>query len=80
MSFWSDKKVVVIGGGLSGLVIVLVFCVKGIDGVCVFERMEVIKLNVGGGFNLNGGARVFCEFGFEAIYDVLVNDLFGVKV
>ena len=78
-SFWSDKKVAVIGGGPSGLATALALRAKGIDGVRVFERTEAIKPNVGGGFNLNGGARVLCELGLEATYDALANDLLGVK-
>ena len=60
------RRVAVIGGGPSGLATALALRAKGIDGVRVFERTEAIKPNVGGGFNLNGGARVLCELGLEA--------------
>ncbi|OUS45770.1 hypothetical protein BE221DRAFT_12681 [Ostreococcus tauri] len=74
-----DTSIAIVGAGISGLATALALKRIGIDNVKVFERSSEIKPNVGGGFNLNGGARVLCELGLEETYARLANDLLGVK-
>ena len=76
---WMDKSIAVVGAGPSGLATALALRKRGIDNVQVFDRVSEIKPNIGGGFNLNGGARVLCELGLEDAYAELANDLLGVK-
>ena len=74
-----DKSIAVVGAGPSGLATALALRKRGIDNVKVFDKVSEIKPNIGGGFNLNGGARVLCELGLEDAYAELANDLLGVK-
>lgn len=73
--WWEGKRIAVVGSGPSGLATALALCRRGIDDVVVYDRASGIKPNVGGGFNLNGGARVLCELGLEDEYVALANDL-----
>jgi salicylate hydroxylase len=76
---WADKSIAIIGAGPSGLATALALRKYGITNVKVFDRVSELRPNIGGGFNLNGGARVLCELGLEDVYASLANDLLGVR-
>ena len=73
--FWEGKRIAVVGGGPSGLAAAIALRRRGIDDVVVYERASEVRPNVGGGFNLNGGARALCELGLEDAYASAANDL-----
>ena len=76
---WNQKSIAIIGAGVGGLSTALALKRVGLENVRVLERSSGIKPNVGGGFNLNGGAAALCALGLEDAYSALANDLIGVK-
>jgi 2-polyprenyl-6-methoxyphenol hydroxylase-like FAD-dependent oxidoreductase len=77
--FWNDKSVAIIGAGPSGLATALALRQRGITNVKVFDKVDQLRPNLGGGFNLNGGAAVLVALGLEDAYASLANDLLAVK-
>jgi len=79
LAYWSNKTIAIVGAGPSGLATALALRRQGIANITVFERVSELKPNIGGGFNLNGGARVLRELGLEDAYASIANDLIAVR-